>query len=108
VLSPGLSVTYATDPSAVLTLAGELDVATGPALRQALLDLLNKGEDVPDLTIDATQVTFVDSTGLAVLLMGARRWGAEERRMVLRPSPALSRLLDLTGVRRAFEVEEER
>jgi hypothetical protein len=38
--------------------------------------------------------------------MGARRWAAHERRMVLRPSPALLRVIDLTGARRAFEIEE--
>lgn len=100
-------MTYRTDPSAVLSLAGELDVATAPALRQALLDLLNKGEDVPDITVDATGVSFVDSSGLAVLLMGARRWHAQERHLVLRPSATLSRLLDLAGVRRAFELDSQ-
>jgi anti-anti-sigma factor len=52
-------------------------------------------------------VSFCDSSGLAVLLMGARRWTSEEKRMVLRsPSKTLGRILDLAGVRRAFEVSE--
>jgi anti-sigma B factor antagonist len=89
----------------LLTVTGELDLSSAPALREALGRLLDSGE-VPDLAIDASGVTFADSSGLAVLLMGAKRWKAEERRLVLRrPSPALTRVIDLTGARRAFEVE---
>ncbi|HWL35855.1 MAG TPA: STAS domain-containing protein [Frankiaceae bacterium] len=103
---PGLTVTYTTDPDAVITVSGELDVATAPALREAFLTLLNRDE-VPDVTIDASGVSFCDSSGLAVLLMGARRWSSEEKRLVLRsPSRSLGRILDLAGVRRAFEVCE--
>jgi anti-sigma B factor antagonist len=102
---PGLTVTYASGPETVVTVAGELDVATAPTLRQAFLDLLSDG--TPDIAIDVSGVTFVDSSGLAVLLMGARRWSGEQKRFVLRtPSPMLNRLLDLAGVRRAFEVED--
>lgn len=100
---PGLTVTYTTEPDAVITVAGELDVASAPALREAFLVLLQRDE-VPDITVDASGVSFC-SSGLAVLLMGARRWSAEERRMVLKaPSQTLGRILDLAGVRRAFEV----
>ena len=104
---PGLTVTYTTDPHAVITVAGELDVASAPALREAFLTLLQR-EEVPDVTVEVSGVSFCDSSGLAVLLMGARRWGAEEKRLVLqRPSRPLSRILDLAGVRRAFEVCED-
>ncbi len=102
---PGLNVSYTNGPPPVLTVAGELDVATAPMLRNAFLDLL--GDDLPDLVVEASGVSFADSSGLAVLLMGARRWASHERKLVLRaPSPALLRVIDLTGVRRAFEVEE--
>lgn len=104
---PGLTVTYTTDPHAVITVVGELDVASAPTLREAFLTLLQR-EEVPDVTLDASGVSFCDSSGLAVLLMGARRWTAEDRHLVLqRPSRPLSRILDLAGVRRAFEVSED-
>ena len=102
---PGLTVTYSTEPECVLSVAGELDVATAPALRKAFTDLL-EGEKVPDVVLEASGLSFVDSSGLAVLLLGAREWPARGSRLVLRqPSPMLSRLLDLAGVRRAFDVE---
>ena len=102
---PGLTITYATEPEQVISVAGELDVATAPALREAFLTLLG-GDEVPDVAVEASGLSFVDSSGLAVLLMAARRWSAEERRLVLRaPSQPLVRVLDLLGVRRAFEID---
>ena len=102
---PGLTVTYSTDPECVISVAGELDVATAPALRQAFTKLLD-GNELPDVVVETSGLSFVDSSGLAVLLLGAREWPARGRKMVLRsPSLMLSRLLDLAGVRRAFDVE---
>lgn len=105
--SPGLSVAQSRDgDTRILTLAGELDIGSAPVLRDALLRLLD-AEDPPDVVLDASGVTFVDSSGLAVLLMGARRWASQDRRLVLRaPSRTLLRIVDLTGVRRAFEIED--
>ena len=103
---PGLNVTYTQGAPPVLTVTGELDVATAPLLRNAFLDLLDGSREVPDLAIEASGVSFADSSGLAVLLMGARRWASHDKKLVLRaPSAALLRVIDLTGVRRAFEVE---
>ena len=97
---PGLTVRYADD---VLYVAGELDVASAPSLREALIGLLDR-EEVSDLTLDASGVAFCDSSGLAVLLMGARRWASTGRRLILRrTSPALRRVIDLAGAARAFE-----
>ena len=103
---PGLTVTIHTDRDAVLSIAGELDIATAPVLRDALLELLQR-DSVPDLVVDTSGLTFVDSTGLSILLMGARRWAASEHRMVLRaPSAPLRRVIDLAGVGRAFEIAD--
>jgi len=102
---PGLTITHATEPEQLISVAGELDVATAPVLRETFLKLLN-ADEVPDVVVEARGLSFVDPSGLAVLLMAARRWSAEERRLVLRaPSAPLARVLDLLGVRRAFEIE---
>jgi anti-anti-sigma factor len=103
---PQLTVAYDA-AHGLLTVTGELDVGSAPALREALVRLLDGDGPAADVTIDASGVTFADSSGLAVLLMGAKRWQAEQRRLVLRhPSPALARVIDLTGARRAFHVED--
>ncbi len=94
------------DAHPVLTVRGELDVATAPAVREALLGLLTR-DPLPDVTVDLSAVTFLDSSGLGVLLMAARRWESAQRALVLhRPSPIAARVIELTGAMRAFTIEE--
>jgi len=50
----------------VVEVTGEIDVASGSALRDRLLALLNRG--APDLVIDLRGVTFIDSSGVGSLL----------------------------------------
>lgn len=103
---PGLTVRYSTDPEPVLYVAGELDMATAPALREALLRLAS-AEDLADLVLDGSGIAFVDSSGLAVLLMGAKRWTHAGRRFVLRrASVPLRRVVELAGAERAFVFED--
>ena len=103
---PGLTVRYSTDPEPVLYVAGELDMATAPALREALLRLAAE-EEPTDLVVDGSGIAFVDSSGLAVLLMGAKRWSHAGRQVVLRrPSEPLRRVIDLAGAGRAFTFED--
>jgi anti-sigma B factor antagonist len=95
--------TSAEGATVVVTVKGELDIASAPAIREALLRLVQ--DETPDLVLDVNGVTFVDSSGLAVLLMASRRWGDAGKRIVLRnPSRALLRVVDLTGARPAFDV----
>ena len=56
---------YGTE-SAVLVLAGELDLFRAPAIRDALAKVRN-------LTVDLRMVTFIDVTTLGVLLGASRR-----------------------------------
>jgi anti-sigma B factor antagonist len=70
----------------VVTVAGEVDVATSPALSQALADELVEGVR---LAVDLSGVTFLDSTGLGVLvhaLNGVVDAGGELRLVVTDPN----------------------
>jgi anti-anti-sigma factor len=72
----------------VLVLSGELDIASSPALVQALEDA---GSSIPNrLVIDLTEVTFMDSTGLRALLLARQRTEASQQELVLRPGRARS------------------
>src|SRR4051794_41985690 len=55
----------------VVTVTGEVDVETAPRLRSALLSTA----DQPALmvVVDLRDVTFLDSTGLGVLVAGLKR-----------------------------------
>jgi anti-sigma B factor antagonist len=56
------------DPIAVV-LAGEVDVAAARELREALVQI-TEGRDV---LVDLEDVTFLDSTGISVLVMACNR-----------------------------------
>jgi anti-sigma B factor antagonist len=78
----------------VLAVGGELDVAASPGLSHELNEIIRRGEG--DLVVDLTRVSFVDSTGLAVLLNALRRLTRARRRMAL--------IIGAGAVARAFEV----
>jgi anti-sigma B factor antagonist len=85
-----------------LTLGGEIDAANASGFLDAALGVLAHCEDF--LTVDLSDVTFLDSTGLGMLLevRGAAR--ATGKRVRLRGTPdRITRLLDITGVTDLFE-----
>ena len=84
------------DTGTVVSVAGELDVATAPALADALAAAAADG----DVTVDLCSTTFADPSTLGVLL-GAR---AECRTMRVerRTGGAVARLLALTGTDTLF------
>jgi anti-anti-sigma factor len=79
------------DACTVVSVAGELDVATGPELARALASADGDGEVIVDL--NAT--TFADPFLLSVLVR-ARAQGVRVR-VLRRRGGAVARLLTLTG-----------
>lgn len=74
--------------------AGELDIATVPELESAFEAGL---ADVPAaILVDLRAVTFIDSTGMALLLRLIDRAGSTPVRF--RISPPIERLLEIIGL----------
>jgi len=87
----------------VLEVAGEVDVYTGPTLRDRISDLLDSGAH--DLVVDLGKVDFIDSTGLGVLVGALNR--AKELGGSLQLVCAQERVLKLlriTGLDQVFTV----
>ena len=59
-----------------VTVRGEIDVATSPRLRTELSALVGRG--ATQITLDFSGVTFVDSSGLGVLVGALKRLRAGE------------------------------
>ncbi len=77
-----------------LALAGEIDAYTAPALADAIEQC-----ELSHVLIDMAEVEFVDSSGLRVLIEAHQEAQASERRIQLtNPSPAVSRLLEISGI----------
>lgn len=79
----------------VVEVAGELDLATSPALREAIDSVLEEGH--PDLIVDLGGVTFMDSSAINVLAAAAKRLGPSEVR-IAGCRPNLLRLFELSGL----------
>jgi anti-sigma B factor antagonist len=90
---------------AVLVLNGEIDMATAGDLRAATGRTL---EGKPErVVLDFAGVTFCDSQGLSTLISINREVSAAGSRLVLtNVGDFMSRLLEITGLRAAFELEE--
>lgn len=85
----------------VVSADGEVDLATSPRLRTALLEAI---EAHPSVLVDLRAVTFMDSTGIATLLAAAeaaRRRGAT---LVVDPSRTVRKVLELVGAHTALRL----
>ena len=87
----------------VLTVTGEIDMATAPRFRQRLLALIGGGAQ--NLVIDLSGVDYIDSTGLGVLMGGAKRVRSAggDIRLVTSGS-RLSDLIELTRLDRVLDM----
>jgi anti-sigma B factor antagonist len=89
--------------TAVLRVAGEVDTLTAPRLERGVTELLATRDD--RLVVDLAGVTFLASSGLAVLIRGAH--AAERRGTRLRlvaGSRAVRRPLEITGSDQLFDL----
>jgi anti-sigma B factor antagonist len=97
------------DERAIVSVGGEVDMATTPRLRQALDEVQTRSErSAASLTVvvDLSDVTFMDANGLGLLVAAARRARHDGGELVLRdPTRRTLRLLELTSLLDVFRVE---
>lgn len=88
-----------------VSVTGELDLDTGPRLREYLAGRVAHSPST--LAVDLTAVTFCDSSGLQALVATLRRARLLERRLVLvvGKEGRIHRLLERAGVVDLFELE---
>ena len=88
---------------AVVKLKGEMDVANAGAVSACLNGLLDAGADV---VIDLSELQFIDSTGLGVLVRAGGRAREGGRKIRLRaPAQNVASTLSVTGLDRVFTIE---
>ncbi len=84
---------------AVLELAGELDVSSVHDVRSTADRLIQQNPD--HVVLDLTELTFMDSSGIALFLWIANRVPRIELR---NPSPIIRQLLEITGLTEALPI----
>ena len=88
---------------AVVTAAGEIDAATADTLATAVAGALTDGHK--QVLLDFAQVSFIDSTGLAVLVRAHRAAVAADARFaVVHPTPHTRKLIRVLGLDQLLHV----
>lgn len=90
----------------LLRLQGELDMATAVELRRAVADAISGAPLV--VILDLSELTFIDSTGIGVLLGSSHKAREAGCSFVVRsPSRSVRKALHLTGVDQALDIESD-
>ncbi|WP_250029187.1 STAS domain-containing protein [Paractinoplanes maris] len=86
------------DGSAVVSVNGEIDFSNADELAGCVRDAVAEWAP-PVVRVDLHAATFIDSTGLGALIEGYRAaTGIESHFVVVNPTPAFRRVLDVTGL----------
>jgi anti-sigma B factor antagonist len=89
---------------AVLALRGEVDAYTGPSLSEYLDAAV--AETAGNVTLNLSQVSFVDSSGIAVLVAAAKKLRDRGKELVVEAPPAMvAKVLEITGVTKLVRIE---
>ena len=102
-IRPSFTQTVVDESATVVHVEGELDIDSADALRSALEAAEASVRTV--LRLDASGVTFLDSTALGVILASAQRMQERGSRFELVcTSPSIRRILDMTLISRTVHV----
>lgn len=87
----------------VLSIRGEIDVSTAPALRDRLLSVAQSGNT--RAVVDLREVTFLDSTALGVLVSALKRFRSADGdlRLVV-TGRSIVKVLEITGLVDVFMI----
>jgi anti-sigma B factor antagonist len=94
------------DNETIIAVEGEVDLYSSPELREAVLKAVPKAEN--GLAIDLAEVSYMDSSGVATLVEGLRSANQNDTLFVLiRPSSAVMKVLELARLDRVFDVRPD-
>jgi anti-sigma B factor antagonist len=104
-LPPTFELTVETpdEGTAIVTVRGEIHLATAPDFSERLNDVVATG--ATGVVVDLTEVGFIDSTGLSVLLNALRRVTRAGGTLVLVcTNPTVLRLFEVTKMDTTFTI----
>jgi len=91
------------ETATILELNGRLDTSTSTILEKKLLSLLNEGEK--DFVLDFSNLDYISSAGLRVLLMAAKRSGSSGGMVSLcRLQEHVREVFDIAGFTTIFSI----
>ena len=89
---------------AIVQLAGELDLYNAPDVRTALQEATADGPE--RVVVDLSEVEFIDSTALGVLIEARSRFADRKAFLLAAPGLETRRALEISGLDRHFAVHQ--
>ncbi|HEY7932190.1 MAG TPA: STAS domain-containing protein [Solirubrobacteraceae bacterium] len=88
--------------TSVISVQGELGLATAPRLKWMLIEALESGHS--QLVVDLSLVSFMDSTALGVFVAFNRGLDADARLAIASPQPDVVKIFELSGMDGVFAI----
>jgi anti-sigma B factor antagonist len=88
--------------TSVISVEGELDLATAPSLKGMLLSAMHTGAS--RLIVDLSLAAFMDSTALSVLIGVSRGLDADKRLAIVCSRPSVLKIFELAGLDGMFAI----
>jgi anti-sigma B factor antagonist len=93
-------------PVPLLRLSGEIDIEVEPEFRAAIIRLINEGH--PSIALDLHDVTYMDSTGLRILISAKKRTAERQGTVyIIGCRGQVRRVFDLLSMERLFVMCDE-
>lgn len=87
-----------------VNLEGELDVSTADKLKEYLHKLVD--EKLLDIKINLSNLDYIDSTGLGVMIGILKRIKSENKEIyIINPKSNVKKIFTITGLDKIFKVE---
>src|ERR1035437_8826881 len=102
---PQFSVGYLkpSDEGGVVVLQGEIEIYSAPQFKEVLVNGIEDG--AKRVIVDLTDVTFIDSTALGVLVSGAKRVRPRNGTLdIVCTDENIIRIFEITGLDRIFGI----
>jgi anti-anti-sigma factor len=95
------------DDDTVVFLSGELDMATAPELTGLLGTLVAQGP--PEVVLDFSGLSFIDSSGIAALVDSQHRLNEQKRRLCIQGAQREAvRVFEIAGLVEFLHVQTDR
>ena len=89
-----------------LRVSGELDMGSAPELEAIVVRLCELGSN--HLTLDLSNVTFIDSTGLQAVIDARNRCAQHKQEFRIIPGPpSVQRIFEITGLLESLPFESD-
>ena len=88
-----------------LKLKGEIDIYSSNVFKEQLQKIYSS-ENVEDIYIDASELEYIDSTGLGVLIGGLKRLKQKDKDIyIYNTKPHVKKIFNITGLDKIFKLE---